>query len=144
MRSVEPQLEAQKQHFESLRSKLSGDRTLFRQVYRYVFVVGKERDQRALAKETAVTFWEMLFRPPGLEWVSPASGTDFLEEWKAFLAERWPRSVNRDMWNMTLEFAFRSLEDETLSFWSEDGAWPGVIDEFVAWYRARTAMDVDA
>ncbi|CAI4219006.1 unnamed protein product [Parascedosporium putredinis] len=52
-----------------------------------------------------------------------------------FLKEKWTRSVNRDMWNMTLEFALRSMTDETLSFWSEDGAWPSVIDEFVAWCR---------
>lgn len=117
-------------------------------MYRSVFVVGKERDQRALALDTAITYWTLLFSAPGRQWVS-TSGVDFLEEWKSFLAENWSRSVNRDMWNQTLEFAYKTLEDDTLSFWSEDGAWPGVIDDFVAWYKpknkaAAAAMDVDA
>lgn len=120
-----------------------------------MFIVGKERDQRALALDTAITYWTLLFSPPGQKWVghsargsrSSATSVDFLEEWKAFLAENWTRSVNRDMWNQTLEFAFKTMEDETLGFWSEDGAWPGVIDDFVAWYnkkKAGAAMDVDA
>lgn len=48
------------------------------------------------------------------------------------------------MWNQTLEFAFKSIDDESLDFWSEDGAWPGVIDEFVAWYKRKSEMEVDA
>jgi DCN1-like protein 1/2 len=53
------------------------------------------------------------------------------------------------MWNMTLNFAIKCVEDETLSFWSEDGAWPSVIDDFVAWckekgiVKANEAMEVD-
>ncbi len=114
-----------------------------------MFVVGKERDQRALALDTALTYWTLLFSPPGQRWVVP-SGADLLEEWKGFLTANWTRSVNRDMWNMTLEFALKTLEDETLGFWSEDGAWPGVVDEFVAWYgkkkntAAAAAMEVDS
>ena len=68
-----------------------------------------------------------------MEWKSPSY--DWLEFWTSFLKEKWTRSVNRDMWNMTLEFALRTMSDETLSFWSEDGAWPSVIDEFVTWCR---------
>ncbi|KAK7756266.1 Scaffold-type E3 ligase [Diatrype stigma] len=146
--------EAHKQHFSRLLATLSTDKELFKKVYRNVFVVGKERDQRALALDTAITYWTLLFSPPGRKWVThggrggrSAAPVDFLEEWKAFLAENWTRSVNRDMWNQTLEFAFKTMEDETLGFWSEDGAWPGVIDDFVAWFnkkKAAAAMDVDA
>ena len=50
---------------------------------------------------------------------------------------------------MSLEFAVKSMEDEILSFWNEDGAWPSVIDDFVAWCRGKgigeaETMDVDA
>lgn len=55
------------------------------------------------------------------------------------------------MWNMILEFATKTMSDETLSFWNEDGAWPSVIDDFVAWCREKgvgkadsALMDVDA
>ncbi|SPO03061.1 related to SCRO protein [Cephalotrichum gorgonifer] len=120
-------------HLKSLVSSLSQDPAYFKRVYRYAFVVGKEPDQRALGLENAVIFWTMLFSRPGLEWKTASH--DWLDLWKTFLDEKWTRSVNRDMWNMTLEFALRSMEDETLGFWSEDGAWPSVIDEFVAWCR---------
>ncbi|KEZ45268.1 hypothetical protein SAPIO_CDS2058 [Scedosporium apiospermum] len=120
-------------HIKSLVSTLSHNPSYFKQVYRYAFVVGKETDQRALSLENALVFWPMLFSPPGMEWKSPSY--DWLELWTSFLKEKWTRSVNRDMWNMTLEFALRTMSDETLSFWSEDGAWPSVIDEFVTWCR---------
>jgi DCN1-like protein 1/2 len=52
------------------------------------------------------------------------------------------------MWNQTLEFANKTMEDESLSFWSEDGAWPSVIDDFVSWCKEkgvgqRDAMEMD-
>lgn len=34
-------------------------------------------------------------------------------------------------------FAQKTLEDGSMSWWSEDGAWPGVIDDFVAFVRER-------
>lgn len=86
----------------------------------------------------------MLFKKPGQAWVGGAAGVDWLAEWIAFLRGNWTRSVSRDMWNQTFEFAVKSREDESLGFWSEDGAWPGVVDEFVAWYRRKSEMDVDA
>lgn len=149
-RGVDAKLEAQKQHFSRLLGTFSTDKDLFKKVYRSVFVFGKERDQRALNLDTAVTYWSLLFSTPGRRWIS-STGEDLLAEWKAFLAENWTRSVNRDMWNMTLEFAYKTMEDGTLGFWSEDGAWPGVIDDFVAWYKASkdkdkatAVMDIDA
>lgn len=120
---------------KTLVASLSRDPAYFKRVYRYVFTAGKEPDQRALSLENAVVFWTMLFSAPGLEWRTASH--DWLGLWKTYLDERWTRSVNRDMWNMTLEFAVRSMGDETLGFWSEEGAWPSVVDEFVAWCRER-------
>jgi DCN1-like protein 1/2 len=91
----------------------------------------------------ALVYWEMVFSPPGMAWRSASSGTDWFGEWKKFLGEKWKRSVNKDMWNQTLEFALKSMEDETLGFWSEEAAWPGVIDEFVVWCREREGMEID-
>jgi DCN1-like protein 1/2 len=102
-------------------------------VYRYAFVVGKEGDQKALGLDMATTFWQTLFRAPGMEWKTRSY--DWLALWLDFLDAKWTRSVNRDMWNQTLEFALRTKKDETLSFWSEDGAWPSVIDAFVMWCK---------
>ncbi|KAI1085579.1 DUF298-domain-containing protein [Whalleya microplaca] len=143
---ADAKLESQKQHFKRLVDSLGNDRDLFRKAYRYAFVVGKEADQRALSLENALVYWELLFREPGQPWIGHALGVDWLDEWTGFLREKWTRSVSRDMWNQTFEFALKSMADEALDFWSEDGAWPGVIDDFVAWYRRKAAseMDVDA
>ncbi|KAF5024731.1 hypothetical protein F66182_3163 [Fusarium sp. NRRL 66182] len=127
-------------------SSLSSDSALFKKVYRHAFVAGRETDQKALSLENALVYWEILFAPPGMEWKT--SNHNWLELWKTFLDARWTRSVNKDMWNMTLEFALKSLSDESLSFWNEDGAWPSVIDDFVDWCRGKgigkaDGMDVD-
>ncbi|KAM0561434.1 hypothetical protein ACHAPJ_003315 [Fusarium lateritium] len=127
-------------------SSLSSDPALFKKVYRHAFVAGRETDQKALSLENALVYWEILFAPPGMEWKTP--NHNWLELWKTFLDAKWTRSVNKDMWNMVLEFALKSLSDESLSFWNEDGAWPSVIDDFVDWCREKgigkaDGMDVD-
>ncbi|KAG5665837.1 hypothetical protein KAF25_009962 [Fusarium avenaceum] len=132
-------------HIRKLIKSLSSDQALFKKVYRHAFVAGREPDQKALSIENALIYWEILFAPPGIEWKT--SKHDWLKLWKEFLAT-WTRSVNKDMWNMTLEFALKSLSDESLSFWNEDGAWPSVIDDFVGWCREKgigktDGMDVD-
>ncbi|EHK46699.1 uncharacterized protein TrAtP1_005328 [Trichoderma atroviride] len=132
-------------HVRKLISDLSSDSALFKKVYRYAFVAGREKDQKSLALENALIYWSMLFSAPGMAWKGKH---DWLELWKAFLGEKWTRSVNRDMWNMILEFALKTIKDESLSFWSEDGAWPSVIDDFVEWCKQKgigksETMDVD-
>ncbi|PNY24173.1 Defective in cullin neddylation protein [Tolypocladium capitatum] len=134
-------------HIRKLISSLSTDVALFKKVYRHAFVAGREQDQKSLALDNAMVYWGMLFTSPGVAWKT--KNHDWLELWKTFLNEKWTRSVNKDMWNMTLEFALKAKSDETLSFWSENGAWPSVIDDFVEWCREQgigkpESMDVDA
>ncbi|KZZ99611.1 hypothetical protein AAL_02183 [Moelleriella libera RCEF 2490] len=128
-------IEGHAAHVQKLALTLSDDDDLFRSVYRHTFVAGRESDQKALGLENAVVYWTMLFSPPGFAWKS--ENHDWLDLWKSFLDEKWTRSVNKDMWNMTLEFALKSTADESLSFWTEDGAWPSVIDDFVEWCHAK-------
>ncbi|CAH0004088.1 unnamed protein product [Clonostachys byssicola] len=130
---AEATVEAQAAYVQNLISSLSSDPAYFKKVYKHVFVAGREGDQKALGLDVAQVYWGILFSEPGLKWTSPKY--DWLDLWKKFLAEKWTRSVNRDMWNMTLEFALKSKEDESLSFWNEDGAWPSVIDDFVEWCK---------
>jgi DCN1-like protein 1/2 len=127
-----------KSHAAYVRSQvasLAKDDAYFKKVYRHTFVAGKEPDQKALSLDNAMIYWNLLFTAPGRPWVTKSQ--NWLELWTEFLREKWTRSVNRDMWNMALEFATKTVADETLSFWSEDGAWPSVIDEFVAWCREQ-------
>ncbi|KAH8653701.1 Cullin binding-domain-containing protein, partial [Xylariales sp. PMI_506] len=145
--NVTPSIPSQKSYLATVVSNLSNSPDSFKKVYRHTFDAGKEGGQRALTLDNALIYWDMLFKSPGLAWVGKQSQLDWFAQWTAFLKEKYSRTVSKDMWNMTLEFALKSIEDESLSFWSEDGAWPGVIDDFVAWYRAKSpgaAMDVDA
>ncbi|CAK7231218.1 Scaffold-type E3 ligase [Sporothrix eucalyptigena] len=140
--------EEQAAYILSLLPLLRSDPAYFKKVYRYTFGAGKEPDQRSMSLENAIEFWRVLFTAPGPTWTTPSH--DWTELWITFLQEKWTRSVNRDMWNQTLEFALKTLQDETLSFWNEDGAWPSVIDDFVAWCvekgiaKKEDAMDTSA
>lgn len=108
---------------------------LFKRVYRHAFICSKEKGQKALPLENALVYWELLFGPSGQQWIT--SMTDWTELWLDFLKAKWTKSVNKDMWNQTFEFYQKTMQDETLSFWSEDGAWPGVIDDFVAYVKEK-------
>lgn len=109
---------------------------LFKRVYRHTFDCAKEnRSQKALQLDAAMIYWDVLFSAPGRPWVS--ASVDWKPLWQEFLTNNWTKSVNKDMWNQTFEFFLKTMEDESLSFWSEDGAWPGVIDEFVAYAKAK-------
>jgi DCN1-like protein 1/2 len=57
--------------------------------------------------------------------------------WSEFLRTKSKRPVNKDVWDQTLVFAEKVLEDGGVGFWSEDGAWPGVVDEFVESVKAE-------
>ena len=133
-------------YIRSQAAALATDDATFKKVYRHTFVAGKEPNQKALNLENAIVYWELLFTSPGRPWTTKSH--DWLNLWTTFLKEKWTRSVNRDMWNMVLEFATKTIQDESLSFWTEDGAWPSVIDDFVAWCREHgvgkaETMDVD-
>ena len=128
-------LPKQKSYVTKQVGKLSTDMDLFKRVYRHVFVCAREKGQKAISLENAITYWQILFSPPGKPWVT--ASTDWLKLWSDFLNAKWTKSVNRDMWNQTFEFAQKTMQDETLSFWSEDSAWPGVIDEFVAYAKEK-------
>lgn len=114
---------------------LSTDSELFKRVYKHTFVCSREPDQRALSLGDAITYWEILFSAPGIPWVS--ANTEWLKVWVEFLNAKWKKSVNKDMWNQTHEFFVKTMEDESMSFWSEDSAWPSVIDDFVAYVRDK-------
>lgn len=130
----------QKSYIANQTALLSSDITLFKRVYKHTFVCSKEKGHKALPLDNAIVYWQMLFSPPGMKWVTPT--TNWLDLWVEFLQKKWAKSVNKDMWNQTLEFSLKTMQDESLSFWSEDGAWPSVIDEFVAYVKELRGSQV--
>jgi DCN1-like protein 1/2 len=134
-------LTKQKSYIKSQVSRLSIDLPVFKKVYRHAFFANKERSQRALDLEVAIGAWKGLFAPPGWTWATES--TDWLELWVQYLEQKWTKSVNKDMWNQTFEFFQKSLNDDSMGFWSEDGAWPGVIDDFVVYVKEHRAGSSD-
>ncbi|KAF2838101.1 DUF298-domain-containing protein [Patellaria atrata CBS 101060] len=128
------------------RESLSNELSTFRRIYKHSFFVAKPPNQKSAPLESALEFWKVLFQSPGLEWRS--ANTPWLDYWLEFLEAKWKKSVNKDMWDQTLAFAEKTLLDESLSWWDENGAWPGVVDDFVEWVKerrgdAKEEMDLD-
>ena len=126
-------------HINILRKQLVGDPAYFKQVYRSAFKLAKSESQRSVPMESAIDFWRMFFSSStgGVEWNTRQ--TLWLDLWCEFYESQSKRPVNKDLWNMVGELMMKTREDggETLSWWSEDGAWPMAVDEFVAWIKER-------
>lgn len=131
----------QKAYVAGQLKQLSTDMALFKRVYRHTFVCSRETGQKALPLDNALVYWEMIFNSPGKPWITAT--TNWTDLWIEFLKANWTKTVNKDMWNQTFEFFQKTMQDETLSFWSEDGAWPGVIDEFVAYVKEKRGDSPD-
>jgi len=160
-------LQKQQTSVNLIRENLSKDIDFFRKVYKHTFrmyipyphlslltsvspshsalltlpspphtVLIRQPGQKGVQLDSALDFWRLLFGPQGgFQWKDPH--TDWLALYIEFLDTRWRKSINKDLWDQTLVFAQKTLEDGTLGWWSEDGAWPGVVDEFVASVRER-------
>ena len=119
-------------------------RPTFKSIYKHTFVIARPPGQKSVPLEAATEYWKVLFTEPSFAWST--ENTPWLDWWVEFLQERWKKSVNKDMWDQTLSFAEKTQDDESLKWWSEDSAWPGVIDDFVEYVqkdkRGGEAMDV--
>lgn len=142
---VTPDMAAHSKYVRAQIDRLRTDAALFGRVYRTAFTTGKELGKREMGMTEALAYWEELFKPAMGGWRTER--VDWLGAWTAYLREKfgtetdgdweYSRSVSRDLWNQTRLFAAKTMEDETLGFWSEEQAWPGLIDEFVVWCREK-------
>jgi len=135
-------------HASDLRTRIPTEPDLFRRVYRYTFPLCLVQGQRNLQFEIAVEQWSLFFSTPkgGVAWNTAT--TPWLDWWIEFLEERGKKLVNKDLWQQVEVFMRKSHEDEAFGWWSEDGAWPGALDLFVAWVREKRgnsegAMEVE-
>ncbi|KAK4164013.1 Cullin binding-domain-containing protein [Cladorrhinum sp. PSN259] len=148
---VTPDHAAHKKFVKQSSDKLGKDQEAFKKLYQYAFNAGTEsvdgKRQKSMGMGTALGCWEALFHPQiGHAWKSPS--VNWLEVWQQFLTDKFlvdgkfTRTVSKDLWNQTLVFANKTLEDETLGFWNEDQAWPGIIDDFAAWCKEKEIVTV--
>ncbi|TKA73075.1 hypothetical protein B0A49_02158 [Cryomyces minteri] len=126
---------------KEIASPTPAGRDAFKRVYRHTFAVGREPGQKAVGLSSATEFWRVLFGPSGTPWTS--AGTPWLDWWIAFLEQHHRKTVNKDLWNQTLTFAQKCLADESLDWWDEESAWPGVVDEFVEFVKSEKRAATD-
>jgi DCN1-like protein 1/2 len=121
-----------------IRKTIPQDPELFRRVYRFAFRLSKvQPEQRNLPFEIAADQWRLFFTADngGVAWNTQS--TPWLDWWIEFLEGRGKKPVNRDLWEQVEVFMRKTLEDEDMRWWSPEGAWPGAIDDFVAWVQAK-------
>lgn len=139
-------------HAATLRKRIPTHPESFRKVYRFAFPLCRMQGQRNLTFEIASEQWQLFFTSGngGVEWNTAT--TPWLDWYIEFLESRKTRVVNKDLWEQTEVFLRKSLEDESFGWWSPDGAWPGALDDFVAYVQqdkrggkagAGEAMDVE-
>ncbi|KAK4975598.1 Scaffold-type E3 ligase [Elasticomyces elasticus] len=133
-----------KNHILARRSQLPDPafRPTFKAIYKHAFPLARAQGQKVLALDFAVEYWKILLSPPSLAWSTPS--TPFLDLWLDFVQTRYRRAVNKDMWEQTLRFAEMCLLDESMAWWNEEAAWPGVIDDFVEFVREKRAGEMRA
>lgn len=141
-------IDRQAQYANTLRQRLQTDSSYFKQVYRAAFNYARPPGQRAVPVDDAFVYWDMFFRKGkgGVEWNT--STTKWMDLWNEFYRGKNNRPVNKDLWNQFCELVAKTKEGEgeNLEWWSEDGAWPTAVDDFVAFVRekrnAGTTMDI--
>ncbi|KKK20899.1 hypothetical protein ARAM_006447 [Aspergillus rambellii] len=124
-------------HAANLRARIPLEPALFRRVYRFTFPLCLVQGQRNLQFEIAAEQWKLLFTPGkgGIQWTTQTS--PWLNWWIEFLEGRGKRPVNKDLWQQVEVFMRKTQEDEAFGWWSVDGAWPGALDDFVAWVKEK-------
>lgn len=124
-------------HAAGLRTRILSHPDIFRRVYRYAFPLCRLQGQRNLTFEIACDQWQLFFTSTngGIEWNT--STTPWLDWYLEFLESRGKRPVNKDLWEQTEVFMRKTKEDESFGWWSPDGAWPGMLDDFVLWVKEK-------
>jgi len=136
----------QAQYVDSIRKRLSTDQAYFKQIYRSSFKLAKPEGQRSVPMDSAIEFWNMFFRhgKGGMEWNT--ASIKWLDLWCEFYETSGKRPVNKDLWNMVCELVMKTREPggDSLGWWTEDGAWPMAIDEFVGSIRNKRKTEGDS
>jgi len=99
----------------------------FGKLYSALFTIAKSGQSRNIDIEIAKAFWSVLLVPQ----------YPIITEVVEYITEKGTyKAVNKDVWSMMLEFCKTVNPD--LDNFEADGAWPTLIDDFVAWKQERS------
>jgi len=107
-----------------------------KEFYIYVFSLAKAEGQRNVDIETAVALWSVILIPRYpiiadlLAYIAEVNGDDKEEGQKP---PKVYKGITKDQWQMTWNFVSTVRSD--LSDYDEDGGWPTLFDELVAWKK---------
>lgn len=103
----------------------------FQKFYMFCFSLAKPEQSRNIDMETSMAFWSVLLTPH----------YPVMKEVLQFITERQGtyRAANKDLWSMMLEFCV--TVKPTLQDYEADGAWPTLLDDYVAWKKSKTSAD---
>ncbi|CAK5279329.1 unnamed protein product [Mycena citricolor] len=102
----------------------------FGSLYTFCFNLAKPEQSRNIDMETSMAFWSVLLLP---QFPIMKEVLEFITEKNSY------KATNKDLWSMMLEFC-RTVKP-TLQDYEADGAWPTLLDDFVAWKQEKMEVN---
>ncbi|KIK63523.1 hypothetical protein GYMLUDRAFT_440443 [Collybiopsis luxurians FD-317 M1] len=101
----------------------------FQVLYMFCFNLAKPEQSRNIDMETSTALWSVILAPK----------YPVMQEVIEFIGEKEGvyKATNKDLWTMMLEFC-RTVRPD-LQDYESDGAWPTLLDDFVAWKKAKSS-----
>ncbi len=95
----------------------------FKKMYKFIYNFARDKSKKNMQVEMAIDLWELLL----------SSKCKFLLKWVDFLqSEKKDQvAIPADTWNMLLELIDATKGD--LVNFQDDGTWPPIIDQFIAY-----------